>query len=67
MCLGKPKVQAAPTQMIAPPVETTSAAALDARNRERRRRSSAYGQPSTILTGAQGAPVTAQQKTLLGS
>lgn len=67
MCLGKPKVQAAPTTMIAPPTETTSQVAVDARNRERRRRATMYGQQSTILTGSQGAPVTAQQKTLLGS
>lgn len=39
---------------------------MAAGERERRRAKSAYGQQSTILTGAAGAPVTAQSKTLLG-
>lgn len=64
MCLGgTPKVKA-PTPAAAP--ESTDPTAIAARDRERKRAKGAYGQQSTILTGGQGAEVTAQQKTILG-
>jgi hypothetical protein len=46
--------------------EIIDQAAVDTKNRERRRQASRYGRQSTILAGA-GAPPTAGAKTLLGS
>lgn len=53
--------------MPAAPPESVDTQAIAAKERERRRGKSAYGQQSTILTSGQGAEVTAQRKTVLGS
>jgi len=65
MCsASKPKVErSAPPPMHIPTVVDEDV--QKASNRERRRAAAAYGRESTIL-GGQGAPPTAQQKTLLG-
>lgn len=71
MCL-MPKPPKPPTPPPAPAVYQTSMqevidpAALDAKNREKRRRQAAMGQPSTILAGAGSAPTTSA-KTALGA
>ena len=65
MCFSKPKVQEVDTYV--PAVEETDSGVTAARDNEKRRRASACGRKSTMLTGGTGSSGSASSgKTLLG-
>lgn len=66
MCFSKPKVPEVDTPYV-PPAEETSAGVAESRDNEKRRRASASGRKSTMLTGGTGSAGTSGGgKTLLG-
>ncbi len=66
MCFSKPKVQEVETPYV-PVVEETDSGVTAARDNEKRRRASASGRKSTMLTGGTGsAGASSGGKTLLG-
>lgn len=76
MCISKPKAPPIPQMApiprnVATEGEYIDPAAIDAKNRERRRQASKYGRQSTILAGNMapgvGAPPTVPVKTALGA
>lgn len=67
MCSPKPP-KPPPMPSMPTPIspEMIDQAAIDTKNRERRRAQTRSGQASTVLAGA-GMPPTSQAKTLLGA